>query len=145
MANGIRTGDPRGFNEGRRSKFRVGSRVRQTPEKDRMTYRPKRCGNNNKDEANTPKTLNEKNSLVKFSFFQWSSWMSSSNFVSPVSWSRRIHRLHLCRRVRHSLPRQRVSWIWHLKILWWLFGLVSWVYGISTFVGYLMPNPFLCK
>ena len=28
------------------------------------------------------------------------------------------------------------------------FGLVSWlfgVYGISTFVGYLMPNPFLNK
>ena len=25
--------------------------------------------------------------------------------------------------------------------LGWLFGF----YGISTFVGYLMPNPFLCK
>ena len=25
-----------------------------------------------------------------------------------------------------------------------LFGLV-WFYGISTFVGYLTPNPFLCK
>ncbi len=32
MANGIRTGDPRGFNKGRSSKFREGSRVRQTPE-----------------------------------------------------------------------------------------------------------------
>ena len=21
----------------------------------------------------------------------------------------------------------------------------GWFYGISTFVGYLMPNPFLCK
>ena len=42
MANGIRTGDPRGFNKGRSSKFREGSRVRQTPEVGRRTYRPKR-------------------------------------------------------------------------------------------------------
>ena len=34
--------------------------VRQTPEGQR-TYRPKRCGNNNKDEDNSPKTLNNKN------------------------------------------------------------------------------------
>ncbi len=61
MANGIRTGDPRGFNKGRSSKFREGSRVRQTPEEGRRTYRPKRCGNNNKDEHNSPKTLNGKN------------------------------------------------------------------------------------
>ncbi len=59
MANGIRTGDPRGFNKGR-SKFCVGSRVRQTPDEGRRTYRPKRCGNNNKDEDNSPKTLNDK-------------------------------------------------------------------------------------
>ena len=61
MANGIRTGDPHGFNKGRSSKFRVGSRVRQTPEEGRWTYRPRRCGNNNKDEENSPKTLNDKN------------------------------------------------------------------------------------
>ena len=35
------------------------SRVRQTSEEGRMTYRPKCCGNNNKDEDNSPKTLNE--------------------------------------------------------------------------------------
>ena len=57
MANGIRTGDPRGFNKGRSSKFREGSRVRQTPEEGQRTYRPKRCGNNNKDEDNSLKTL----------------------------------------------------------------------------------------
>ena len=61
MANGIRTGDPRGFNKGRSSKFREGSRVRQTPEEGRRTYRPKRYGNNNKDDDNSPKTLNDKN------------------------------------------------------------------------------------
>ena len=63
MTNGIRTGDPRGFNKGRSSKFREGSRVRQTPEEGRRTYRPKRCGNNNnnKDEDNSPKNLNDKN------------------------------------------------------------------------------------
>ncbi len=32
MANGIRTGDPRGFNKGRSLKFHVGSQIRQTPE-----------------------------------------------------------------------------------------------------------------
>ena len=61
MANGIRTGDPRGFNKRRSSKFREGSRVRQTPEEGWSTYQSKRCGNNNKDEDNSPKTLNDKN------------------------------------------------------------------------------------
>ena len=60
MANGIRTGDPRGFNKGRSSKFREGSRVRQAPEEGRRTY-PKRCGNKNKVEDNSSKTLNDKN------------------------------------------------------------------------------------
>ncbi len=57
MANGIRTGDPCGFNKGRSLKFCVGSRVRQTPEEGWRTYQPKCCGNNNKDEDNSPKTL----------------------------------------------------------------------------------------
>ena len=60
MANGIRTSNPRGFNKGRSSKFREGSRVRQTPEEGRRTYRPKRCGNNNKDKDNSQKNLNDK-------------------------------------------------------------------------------------
>ena len=60
MTNGIRIDNPRGFNKGRSSKFREGSRVQQTPEEGRRTYRPKRCGNNNKDEDNRPKTLNDK-------------------------------------------------------------------------------------
>ena len=47
MANGIRTGDPRGFNKGRSSKFHVRSWVRQRNQ-------PKRCGNKNKDEDNSP-------------------------------------------------------------------------------------------
>ena len=59
MANGIRTGDPSGFSKGRSSKFREGSRVRQTPEEGRRIYQPKFCGN--KDEDNSPKTLNDKN------------------------------------------------------------------------------------
>ena len=61
MANGIRTGDPSGFNKGRSSKFHEGSRVRQTPEEGRRTYRPNRCRNNNKDEDNSLKNLNDKN------------------------------------------------------------------------------------
>ena len=61
MVNGIRTGDPRGFNKRCSLKFCVGSPVRQTPEEGQRTYRLKRCGNNNKDEENSPKTLNDKN------------------------------------------------------------------------------------
>ena len=60
MTNGIRTGDSHGFNKGCSSKFCVGSSVRKTPEEDWRTYLPKRCGNN-KDEENSPKTLNDKN------------------------------------------------------------------------------------
>ena len=60
MANGIRTDDPRGFNKGRSSKFCVSSRVRQTPEEGRTTYRPKLCGNNHKGEDNSPKILNDR-------------------------------------------------------------------------------------
>ena len=69
MANELRTGDFRGFNKGRSSKFRVGSRVRQAPEEGRRTYRPKCCGNNNKDEDNSLKTLNDKNHQVSFQKF----------------------------------------------------------------------------
>ena len=61
MANGIRTGDPQGFTIGRSSKVREGSRARQTPEEGRMTYRPKRCGNSNKEEYNSPKNPKDKN------------------------------------------------------------------------------------
>ena len=47
--------------KGRSSKFCEGFRVRQTPEEGWRTYRPKRCGNNNKDEDNSLQTLNDKN------------------------------------------------------------------------------------
>ena len=58
------------FNKGRSSKFREGSRVRQTPEEGRGTYRPKRCGNNNKDGDNSPKILNDKNYQALFQKFR---------------------------------------------------------------------------
>ena len=64
-ANGIRAGELHGFNKGRSSKFREGSRVRQTPEEGPWTYRPKHRGN--KDEDNSPKTFNDKNN----SFTSW--------------------------------------------------------------------------
>ena len=50
-----------GFNKGRSSKFREGYRVQQTPEEGWRIYQPKRCGNNNKDEDNSPKNLHDKN------------------------------------------------------------------------------------
>ena len=61
MAKGIRTGDPCGFNKGCSLKFRVGSQVRQTPEKGRRKYQLKCSGNNNKDKDNSPKILYDKN------------------------------------------------------------------------------------
>ena len=61
MANGFRTGDLCGFNRGCSLKFREGSQVRQTPEEGQRTYRPKHSGNDNKDEDNSPKTINDKN------------------------------------------------------------------------------------
>ena len=57
LANRIRTHDSHGFNKGRSSKFREGSRVRQTPEEGRRTYRPKRYGNIKKNEDISPKTF----------------------------------------------------------------------------------------
>ena len=32
-----------------------------------------------------------------------------------------------------------------VNVLDWLVGWLVGFYGISTFIGYLMPNPFLCK
>ena len=68
MAYRIRTGDPCGFNKGRNSKFHEGSQVRETPEEGWRPYRPKRCGNNNRDEDNSLKTLNDKNLKRKIIF-----------------------------------------------------------------------------
>ena len=64
MANRIGTGDPRGINKGHSSKFHEGSQVQQIPEESRTTYRPKHCGNNDKDADNSPKTLNDKNYVI---------------------------------------------------------------------------------
>ena len=63
MANRIRTGDPHRFNKGLSSKFHECSQVQETPDEGRRTYRPKHCGNSNKDEGNSPKTLNDKNQI----------------------------------------------------------------------------------
>ena len=66
------------------SKFREGSRVRQTPEEGRRTYRPKRCGNNNKDEDNNPKTLNDKNHQASSQKFRQliHSWMVKQFYLT---------------------------------------------------------------
>ena len=55
---------PAGFNKGRSSKFREGSRVWQTPEEGQRAYWPKCYGNNNKDEDHSPKTLNDKKTIL---------------------------------------------------------------------------------
>ena len=125
MANWIRTDDPHGFNKGHSSKFREGSRVRQTPEEGLSTYRPKR-GNNNKDEDNSPKTLNDKNyqaseiyfymlytgcsrnpcfiSNCHFVWYKWTWASGNGSFICLIfffrldqfwSWLRPVHSVHL--------------------------------------------------
>ena len=75
MANGIRTGDAHGFNNGRSLKFREGSQVLQKPEEGRWTYQPKRSVNNNKDGDNSPKTLKDKNHQASSDrIFQFHFW-----------------------------------------------------------------------
>ena len=81
MANGIRTGDPHGSNKGRSSKFCEGSRVWQTPEYGRRTYRPKRCGDNNNVEDNSPKTLNDKNHQDSSQKFRQLKWIYGKSIV----------------------------------------------------------------
>ena len=66
MANGIRTGDPHGFNKGHSSKFCVGSWVWQTPEEGQRTYWPKCCEITIKMKAIVWKTLMI---IIMFSYF----------------------------------------------------------------------------
>ena len=77
MVNGIRTGDPQGFNTGCSLKFCVSSQVQQT-------YQQKRCVNNNKDEENSPKTFYDKNlhTVVRFQVFlsNTNKYMVPSNY-----------------------------------------------------------------
>ena len=86
MVIGIRTNDPHELTKERGSMFCVGSRVRQTPEEGRWTYQPKRCGNNNEDEENSPKILNDENKNEfsrNISFFIQGRTSSDSEEVLP--------------------------------------------------------------
>ena len=89
MANGIRTGDLRGLNKGRSSKFRQGFRFRQTPEEGWKTYRPKRCGNNDKDKDNSPKTLNDKKYLLLFYNFIKIYMLKQKKKINILNWKER--------------------------------------------------------
>ena len=69
-------------------KFLEGSRVWQTPEEGRRTYWPKRCGNNNKDEDNSSKTLNDKNMLYTVLNISWKQHLTKQYLYShlpPIS------------------------------------------------------------
>ena len=88
MANGIRTGDSHGFYKGRSSKICEGSRVRQTPE-GRRTYWLKRYGNN-KDEDNSPKTLNDKKLEYQEQFIYKVTEHRNTNNISNDSCDYRI-------------------------------------------------------
>ena len=54
------------------NKLRFRNLDNQTPKEGRRTYRPKPYGNNNKDEDNSPKTLNDKNQQASFQKFRQS-------------------------------------------------------------------------
>ena len=88
----------RGFNKGHSSKSRAGSPVWQTSEEVLGTYRPKRCGNNNKNEDNSPKTLNDKN-------HQASSQKSRQQILFLSDWMWDI----LDRRVNRTIIERRWS------------------------------------
>ena len=60
-----RTREPTWNFELRSSNFHVGSQVRQTPEEGWRIYWPRHCGNNNKDEDNSPKTFNDINQIIQ--------------------------------------------------------------------------------
>ena len=62
MVNGIGTSNPCGLNKGCGLKFWAGSGVRQTPEEGQRRHIGWNIVNiTNKDEDNSPKTLNNKN------------------------------------------------------------------------------------
>ena len=120
MANWIRTGDPHGFNKGRSSKFREGSRVWQSPEEGQRTYWPKHCGNNNKDEDNSPKTLNDKNQQASSQKFrQLISNLSFDFYISKLWKWRKL--LLLCFDLRpgpkkNAIPRWCTRRKWHIPM-----------------------------
>ena len=66
MANGIRSGDPHGCNKGRSSKFREGSRVRQTPEEGRGGH----IGRNVEEITIKKKTIVRKPLMIKIIDFR---------------------------------------------------------------------------
>ena len=71
MVNGIRTSTPSGVNKG-------GSCVQpDTSEEGWRTYQPKSWEYNNKDEDNSPKTLNDKNHKASSQKFRQ---LTSNNF-----------------------------------------------------------------
>ena len=94
------TGDPRGFNKGRNSKFCVGSRVRLTPEEGRRTDQIKRFGNNKKDKDNNAKTLNDKKKINPVQFISnlkcvWMKKKKKPNEMSFRNWFLHINSGHL--------------------------------------------------
>ena len=128
MANGIRTGNPCGFNKGCSSKFCVGSWVWQTPEE----------GNNNEDEDKSPKTLNDKNHQASSQKFRQPIVLYHTPFrivdALTVSTNQNVT-IAYCMGLTYTAGMGLIK-NFELKILT---GLV-WFSGISTIVGYLMPN-----
>ena len=70
MVNGIRASKSCGLSEGHGLKFCEGSKIQQKTSEGQRTQ-PKCCEfNNNKDEDNSPKTLNDKNHQASQKFRQ---------------------------------------------------------------------------
>ena len=68
---------------GRGSKFSLGSWVRETSEEGQRIHRPKFSEYNNKEEDNSPKTLNDKNLLA--------SSQKDSYYRSLIIWDSSLH------------------------------------------------------
>ena len=127
MANGIRTGDPGGFNKGRSSMFREGSRVRQTLKENQRTYRPKRWGNNNKDEDNDKNQQVSSQKLRQLTLSQFRIRVHQL-WVRPYS-SRSVPNVWFVKNFKLSIMNSTCKINLQNKHL----GLI-WFHGISTIV-----------
>ena len=103
---------------GRSSKFREGSRVRQTPEEGRRIYRPKRYGNNNKDEDNSPKNLNDKNQQASSQKFRQLRKFISNGSCSAFKSTGRVKQFKTCQRTHYHYTTNHSEYSPLLNIHW---------------------------
>ena len=101
MVNRIRASHLHWLNKGYSSKFRVGSWVwQETREGGWRTYQSKSCEYNNKDEDNSPKTLNDKKSKYQSKYYKQYSYLLTTLAFKfwhhRCSWKNKQKHPHRC-------------------------------------------------